>query len=208
MMERAQKQLTEYEGKGIIHIPYIVSVSSLNLRMGRCSECKTITDDISYKCSICSKDKKLGANAQVMVRMEVDMGNRTEVMMLCDVCVDVLTEAIRFGPRVIEDARKWVLGSRVARVSGVHEELVCFKCMGRADSHIFVKYDDLNSDKIRSSTCLYGTIRVCSRCVLSYLGLLKESKVTKRSIMKERQITELVKMKVWKTRQISTVVRT
>ena len=206
-MERAQKQLTEYEGKGIIHIPYIVSISSLNLRTGRNGCCRKIEDDISYRCSICAKDKKLGKNAQVMIRMEVDMGASTEIMMLCDVCIDVLTEAIRFGPRVIGDARKWVLGSRVARVSGVHEELVCFKCMGRADSHIFVKYDDLNVENVRASS-LYGTFRVCSRCALSYLGLLKESKVTKRSVIREREVVDLVKTRMWKTRQVSAVMRT
>jgi hypothetical protein len=43
--------------------------------------------------------------------------------------------------------------------------------------------------------------------VLGYLGLLKESKVTKRSVVKERLMEDIVKMKVWKTRQVATVVR-
>jgi hypothetical protein len=205
-MEREQKQLSEYEGKGIIHIPYIVSLSSLNLRMGRCSDIKRIQEKISYKCSVCGKDKMMGVNAQVMVRMEMNMGLSSEILMMCDTCIDVLTETLRFGPRVVEDARKWVLSSRVARVSGVHEELVCFKCMGRADSHIFVKYDDLNSEKLSSSS-IYGTIRVCARCVLSYLSLICGSKVTRRSIIKGREVVEMAKTKVWKMRQVSTVVR-
>jgi hypothetical protein len=117
----------------------------------------------------------------------------------------VLTEILRFGPRVISEAYRWELSSRVARVSIVHDDLFCFKCMGRADSHMFVKFDDVrNSDATRS--CKYDTIRVCSRCVYSYLGLLTDSKVTRKNVLKECSLKECTSKRVWKTRGATVIV--
>jgi len=199
-----QKQLSEFEEeKGKIHIPYIWSISSLNLRMGR-GETRKLAEPIEYCCSVCGKDKLLGNDAAVLVRVEIDVGRGREMFHLCDVCVDVLSEAIRFGPRVIEEARTWELTTRVARVSVVQDELVCFKCMGRADSHIFIKYDDFsNKDTMRAQTsCLYGTVRVCARCMLSYLEMLRASRVTKRNLLKECSISDAVCSRVWKTKTV------
>jgi hypothetical protein len=200
-MGQGQKQLSEFEGKGKVHIPYIWSVSSLNLRMGR-GEMRKLDELIGYECSVCGKKRVLGVNAAVLVKMEVDVGRGIEELHLCDACIDVVSEAIRFGPRVIDEARTWVLKTRVARVSAVQEELVCFKCMGRADSHMFIKYDDCScaDGMVRLASCSYGAVRVCARCVLSYLELLRASKVTRNNILKECPARG-IEGRVWKTRE-------
>jgi hypothetical protein len=175
-----QKQLSEYESRARIHIPYIGSVSSLNLRMGR-GEVRKLKEPIGYKCSICKRERMLGGDASVLVRMEVDVGQGKEDFCLCDECIDVLAESVRFGPRVVESARTWKMSTRVARVAAVHEELVCFKCMGRSDSHLFVKFDDLSQQETLCYECTYGTVRVCARCALSYLGMMRASRIRKWS---------------------------
>jgi hypothetical protein len=168
--------------------------------MGR-GDMRKLNEPIGYECSVCGKNKLLGVDAAVLVKMEMDVGRGIEELHICDVCVDVISEAIRFGPRVIDEARSWVLTTRVARVSVVQDELVCFKCMGRADSHVFIKYDDCsNTNIMRQTSCVYGTVRVCARCALSYLELLRVSKVTKKNILKECSVKEMVENKVWKTR--------
>lgn len=193
-----QKQLSEYEGKGGIRFPYVESVSSLILRMGR-GKVKEIDEPIEFMCSVCGKGKVVGMDAWVMVSMIIDAGGKNRRVSLCDVCMDVLSEAMRFGPRVIEEARTWELSTRVARVSAVHDELVCPKCMTRAESHVFVKFDDVRRDVFMMGSCSYGTIRVCARCAVSYLEMLRGSKVMKRNILKECCV-EKKESSPWKVR--------
>jgi len=199
-----QKQLSEYEGKGRIHIPFIRAISSLNLRMGR-GDPRTMKEPIDFKCSVCRKMRVLGAGASVMVKMQIESGNGIEDLLLCDACSDVLTEVLRFGPRVIAEAYRWELSSRVARVSIVHEDLFCFKCMGRADSHMFIKFDDVRNSEF-SKSCQYDTVRVCSRCVYSYIQLMVESKVTRKNVLKECSLKECTNKRAWKASSATVVI--
>jgi len=195
-----QKQLTEFIGKGVIHIPFIKTISSLNLRMGR-GEARVLDEPIDFKCTVCKKKRLLGLKSSVLVRLLVHNGKKEEELVLCDACSDVLTELFRFGPRVIAEAYRWELSSRVARVSIVHDDLFCFKCMGRADSHMFVKFDDVRNSH-HSKSCEYDTIRVCSRCVYGYMRMLIESKVTRKNILKECALKECVSKRAWKSKSI------
>jgi hypothetical protein len=148
----------------------IEQVSSVNLRMGRGEE-KKLDEPIKYECKICRQRCKLGRDSYVMVRIGAKVGKNREEWVVCDDCVDAISDAIRFGPRAVSVT--WKRSSRVARVSAVQEDLLCFKCLKRSSSHLFVKFDDLSVACERGSAS-YGTIRVCARCALAYMMMIEQ----------------------------------
>jgi len=145
------------------------SVSSLNLRKGRNIEERTLVEPIKYKCSICKNNKLLGKDSFVLVKISYLLNGVTTNVKLCGKCVDVFSDMFRYGPRVIDEAYKWLLNSRVARMSLVGKEMYCFNCLGTETSHLFIKYDDLNEP---GKSGHYNTKRVCSRCAISYLKMM------------------------------------
>lgn len=147
----------------------IDDVSSVNLRMGRGEE-KRLTEPIKYGCEMCGTKCSLGKDSSVMVRIGARIGREKREWLLCDDCMDAISDAIRFGPRAVSVT--WARASRVARVSAVQDNLLCFKCLKRCDSHLFVKFDDLKVECEQGSAA-YGTIRVCARCALSYMLMVE-----------------------------------
>jgi len=142
------------------------NVSSLNLRLGRESG-KKLPDPIPFKCS-CGLRGKLGGNRFVMVKLQYTCnGDPCREVIMCDDCVDRLVDFIRFGPRAGEP--NWKKSSRVARVSRVVGDFKCYKCQGREDSHLFVKYDDLRAEGSKEA---YTTVRVCARCAITYMHMV------------------------------------
>jgi hypothetical protein len=141
---------------------------------------------------MCGKLKRLGKNASVLARIAYEFKNEEDEFILCDACIDVFADAIQEGSRVFQEAANWRVRSRVARISLVQDHLFCFKCLGRSDTHVFFKYDDLRVGGKES----YQTMRVCSRCVVSYL-----------TIMKELQCTLNNKYKVYVPSSVSEVMR-
>lgn len=162
-----------------ITFAYIHNISSVNLRLARGKERK-LMEPIGFVCSFCKKTFALGKSSAVMVKMEYALQeNEAKEKVLCGRCVDVFVDLVRFGPRVIHEAYRWELMSQVARIAVIQEELFCFKCMGKSDSHVFIKYDDLLSDKLVYGHS-YVTSRVCARCATSYLNLIEVQKVTSK----------------------------
>jgi hypothetical protein len=160
-------------------------VSSLNLRTIRRSEKRVIDDPISFECSVCGKKRWLGKTTFALVRLKCEVETGLKEMKVCGCCMDLLTDAARHGPRVITEAHKWLRSSRVARVSLVDEDLFCLNCLGTADSHLFIKYDDLLEGGKSSA---YATKRICARCVISYLGMLIESEEVGRRRFPEMKV--------------------
>lgn len=151
----------------------IKAASSLNMRMIKRGMSRELEDTIPFKCSICGKRRRLGDNEAVMVKMVYAInGEAPEEVKLCGCCIDLLTDMMRYGPRVVNEAHKWRRVSRVARVSLVRNDLFCFGCLGNATTHLFVKFDDLT---IAGKSAKYGTKRICAKCALSYMMMLKKS---------------------------------
>jgi hypothetical protein len=151
----------------------ISAASSLNIRMIKRGMSRVLDDTIPFKCSVCGKRRSLGKNESVMVKMsyQIDEGV-TEEAKLCGCCTDLLTDMMRYGPRVVNEAHKWCRVSRVARVSLVRNDLFCFGCLGNSTTHLFVKFDDL---KVVGESAKYSTKRICAKCALSYMMMLKQS---------------------------------
>ncbi len=151
----------------------IKAASSLNMRMIKRGLSRKLDETIPFKCSVCGKRRGLGKNESVMVKMSYAInGGDDEEVQLCGCCIDLLTDMMRYGPRVVHEAHKWRRVSRVARVSLVRNDLFCFGCLGNASSHLFVKFDDL---AIVGVTAKYSTKRICAKCALSYMMMLKQS---------------------------------
>jgi len=140
-------------------------VSSLNLRMGR-KNGKQLAEPIEFVCS-CGGKCKLGRDSFVLAKIEYELSGEAFQVVLCDRCTDLLVDAARFGPRVIDSGDEWRIRSRVARISMVREDLHCFKCLGQDTSHLFMKFDDLSKDSVS-----YSSMRICARCAISYLTMI------------------------------------
>ena len=164
----------------------LISVSSLNLRTIRRGESRDLDEPIVFKCSVCGGKKKLGGTTPVMVRISYKFnGSGISELRVCGMCADLLTDVMRSGPRVIREAHKWKVESRVARMSIVDETLVCLNCWKQGKSHMFIKYDDLLIDGMSSS---YKTRRECAKCVISYLTMLRECEGVGKRQISEMQV--------------------
>ena len=151
----------------------IKAASSLNMRMIKRGQSRDLSETIPFTCSVCGKKRKLGGNETVMVRMLYTLNGEEPVeAQLCGCCVDLLTDMMRYGPRVVSEAHKWRRVSRVARISLVQNDLFCFGCLGNSTTHLFVKFDDLT---MVGNTAKYGTKRICAKCALSYMMMLQKS---------------------------------
>lgn len=155
-----------------MRLPFIHSVSTVNLRLGR-GVARRLDEPIPFSCDICGKSRRLGCSSSVLVRVQYTLreGGVNE-RSLCDRCMDVFADVLRFGPRVLSEASVWERKSLVARVSHVQGELFCFKCMSKGDSHLFVKFDDLSAKKLFAGHA-YDSVRVCARCACTYLLMLE-----------------------------------
>lgn len=153
----------------------LLSVSSLNIRRGKTG--MVLSDPISFRCSS-GCGCRLGKTTFAMVRMQYRLGDGRHDVVLCGKCIDLLADLIRHGPMVIGDLEHWRLRSRVARVSLVNEYMFCFKCLGKMQTHIFMKYDDMYDTGLLGPTTVsirnrkYGTVRVCAKCAISYLQMM------------------------------------
>jgi hypothetical protein len=177
------------------------ALSSLNLRMGR-GESRKLEESIQFSCSLCAKRRRLGKDHDVLVRMSLlkECGEALDLQ-VCGTCMDILVESIKHGPRVIQESRSWPISSRVARVSLVPEELRCCYCMVKSKSRVYVKYDNLKTSGLKAKECSYEEMRACPRCVLSYMGLMKENETHK--VAKPMVVVEAAQ-KCWKS--VETVV--
>lgn len=156
-------------------VPEIKSLSSINFRMGRDERERVLKEPIRYKCSYCRQWRRLGAGSSVMVKLMFWLGHVEEVM-ICGKCIDVFVDIARYGPRVVSEGYKWRLRSRVVRVSLVEGKLLCFRCLGWAKSHVFVKFDDL---LYAGKDARYVKMRICSKCAFSFLKMMEKSGVTR-----------------------------
>jgi hypothetical protein len=157
-----------------IEIPLLLSISSLNLRCGRKSM-KTLAEPIRYVCSLCCRVRNLGKSAAVLSRLEYFFHGKMYELTLCDDCLDVFVDGLLVGPRIFRELSMWKVRSRVARISLVQERLICGRCLRRADTHMFVKYDDL-SHKGKED---FKNLRACAQCVVGYLVAISETGCTK-----------------------------
>lgn len=144
-------------------------VSSLNLRTAR-GDGRMLKEPIDFTCS-CGKKCRLGADSFVLAKIHYNLSGDLCEVILCDRCTDILIDAARFGPRVIESGEYWNIQSRAARISIVQDDLYCFKCLDKDGTHLFMKFDDLTKEKVS-----YGTMRVCAKCTISYLTMLLNSR--------------------------------
>lgn len=149
----------------------LVSMSSLNLRMGRRKDFREVGEVILFSCDFCGRMRKLGKNSEVMIRISYIVGGNEFEVRFCDRCVDVFTDVIRFGPRVLREAHKWRRASRIARISVVRDRMLCLSCLGTEDTHIFVKFDD---SFVSGDAPSYLTKRVCARCVISFILMMQQ----------------------------------
>jgi len=143
-------------------------VSSLNLRRGRCDG-KQLDEPIRFTCS-CGKKCRLGRDSFVLAKIQYVLSDDCVDVVLCDRCMDLFIDTARFGPRVIEEGDLWTIVSRAARISIVQEELYCFKCLSKDETHLFMKFDDLSKSHVS-----YSSMRVCARCAISYLRMVLNS---------------------------------
>lgn len=164
-------------GEFVECLPVIIDVSSLNLRSGR-RGCKKTCEKIHMRCSVCERGYFIGKGTDAMAKVRYSfMGKETEVVM-CGVCLDVFVDLLGVGQRLVDD-KNWRVTSKTARVSMVEELLLCGNCWRKADTHMFVKFDNL---LIGGKSEAYGTKRVCARCVVSYLELMMRSGFMKKRI--------------------------
>lgn len=154
-------------------------VSSLNIRSGR-EDGKLLKEPIEYECS-CGKHYLLGADSFVLAKIQFSYGGKKTEVILCDTCLDVFVDAVRFGPRAIQSGKYWELCSRAARISIVQDELFCFKCLDKDTTHLFMKFDDITKECVT-----YSSMRVCAKCTVSYLTLLFERE---QEVEHEKKIT-------------------
>lgn len=148
------------------------SVSSLNLRTARRGEMRGIEEPILFACSVMRKKLRLGKNASAMTRISYVLDGVEYGVTVGDCGIDLVVDLARYGPRVIHEMYRWERKSRVVRVSLVQGDMFCINCLGSADSHLFVKYDDL---LVPGEMATYATKRICARCAITYLQMLLES---------------------------------
>jgi uncharacterized CHY-type Zn-finger protein len=160
---------------------FIQNLSVVNVRGVTCMS----TEKIRFVCTMCGKDKTLGKQTEVLMRINFTEGEE----MFCDRCTDIIIDVIRNGPEAVANAHKWKLSSRMMRVSAVHEYLMCFKCLQKRHSHFFAKYDDLRTrgndaswglKKKRDSTA--AVFRCCSQCAYTYMMMAKQAEMHKEQL--------------------------
>lgn len=145
----------------------IFEASSINLRASRVRTPRILVDPIRFTCSICKKSRALGKNTFAMSRMVCDIDGVDVEITMCEKCIDILVDLIRYGPRVINEIGVWQRLSRVMRVSLVQDDLVCVNCLRKDVAHLVFKYDDLTAVK-----AVYLQKRICSVCVDDFLKLM------------------------------------
>lgn len=146
------------------------AVSSVNLRKSRGKEGRSISDDITFSCSFCGCDCKLGDTTQSLAKLKYCMKDDCSEVHLCDKCMDVLCDITRYGPRVVKGGHAWERRSRVMRLSFIDKDLFCFSCFGTSKFHLYFKYDDLEAPNIH-----YTNKRVCAKCIICFLELMKNN---------------------------------
>jgi len=154
----------------------IETVSSLNLRTRRGKTDRALSDPFRFYCSFCDKRKTLGVNDAVLTKIHYCIDGACKEVKMCGKCNDVFTDCLRFGPSVLKQIYRWERRSRVVRVSMVEGERFCHMCLGTTDTHIFVKYDNVEQHGESED---YQWVRVCARCALCYLELMIESEQLK-----------------------------
>jgi len=149
----------------------ILGVSSVNVRAASRLGKDRAMEPVCFECSVCHVRRWLGRTTSAFVRLQCMVDGRSEEWLLCGRCLDVVVDMARFGPRVLLEGYKWRLCSRVVRVSLVEERLVCLRCWTSADSHLFVKYDNL---LVGGNGVSYAVGKICDRCVFSFIDMMRK----------------------------------
>lgn len=149
----------------------LMDMSSLNLRMGRRKDVREVGDVIPFSCDFCGRVRKLGRNSEVLVRIGYIVDGKEFEVRFCDRCIDVFTDIVRFGPRVLREAHKWRRASKMARVSMIRDRMLCLSCLGTEDTHLFVKFDDLF---VSGDSASFLAKRICARCVISFILMMQQ----------------------------------
>jgi hypothetical protein len=176
-------------GEFVERLPVIIDVSSLNLRSGR-RGCKKTCERICVHCSVCGGRFFMGKGTDAMAKVKYSFMDKEVEVVICGVCLDVFVDLLHVGQRLVDD-KKWRVRSKTARVSMVEDVLLCGNCWRKADTHMFIKFDNL---LIGGKSEAYGTKRVCARCVVSYLELMVKSGFMKRRIfsyVEEKDVKEV-----------------
>lgn len=150
----------------------VAELSSLNLRASRGKPARTLEKPIRFQCDVCRVKYRIGDDEEVYVRVQYELQKEMHALKLCGKCVDIFADLCIYGPRVVQSASTWSRRSRVVRMLAIRENLFCFNCQLKADSHIFVKYDNM----VRAGKPQYDTRRVCARCAVSYLEMMRGNK--------------------------------
>lgn len=150
----------------------IKTISSLNLRTRRGKPIRSLSEPFRYYCSLCTRRRTLGVNDSVLIKVDYCLDDQCKEVKICERCIDVLSDCLRFGPKVLEQIHRWERKSRVVRVSFVEGERECYTCPNSNSTHMYIKFDDL----ARGGSCEhYDWSRVCARCVMSYMEMMIES---------------------------------
>jgi hypothetical protein len=169
----------------------IVTISSLNLRARRNKADRSIKEPFRYYCSFCTRRRTLGADATILTQMHYVLDEVDITVKMCDRCVDVFADCLRYGPKVVRQLHRWERKSKVVRMSLVDGDRFCHMCLGTHSNHVFLKYDDVT---YAGSQEHYAWVRVCARCALCYLEMLRDSvdlKTAKLSYV-EKDLMEVV----------------
>lgn len=150
----------------------IETVSSLNLRTRRGKPNRSLEDPFRYYCSFCGKRRTLGTNDSVLTKIRYCIDDGCKEVKMCSKCTDVFADCLRYGPSVLSKIYRWERRSRVVRVSFVEGERFCHMCLGTTDTHIFVKYDNVETPGDSED---YQWVRVCARCALAYMEMMIEN---------------------------------
>lgn len=148
----------------------IEAINSVILRASRTRN-RDAMEVLPFRCSVLKKDCVLGDDAYVFIRVRYRFNGTSDTIILSDKAIDVLADLVRFGPRVVYDGYAWSRRSRVVRVNKVEDLLQCAFCKGKARTHFFCKFDDLQ----RYGKSHYESFRCCAQCFITYLKMILES---------------------------------
>ena len=151
----------------------IKGISSLNLRTRRSKDDLKVKDRIQFTCSFCKGKKKLSKDSSIFLRISYELHGKDDDYIFCEKCADVFVDMMRYGPRVVNELNSWQRHSRLIRIFAVQEDMFCFNCLGRADTHVSVQYDDLNVPGVYDN---HQTKRVCARCAITFLEMMLSKK--------------------------------
>lgn len=153
----------------------IEGLSCLNMRSGRREDLHVTKERIGFTCTMCSRRSYIGAGSWAMLKMNYCIGEDVVHEVLCDRCMDILTDLVQFGPLILRSANN--ISSRVAKMSLVRKELFCWVCRNVEGTHVDMKFDDL---RIPGGNAVYCIRKVCARCLIGSIQVLRDGEVWRK----------------------------